>query len=555
LIAACLLPRLASTCAGVVGAERAIGVVVSSSPVSSSMAPPSPWARLLDASDGALARGVRPGQRIVDAQRHAPDLQVVVVDGAVLVTALHGVAELFYRHAPACEPLVPADRVSLPFFAIVVDLAGMPRSPARLLAGLAHEASQAGHRAVIASSSSRAWSLAVATDMAARPMRWGRALLVVNDRGPERLAARARLRAQVAVESLGIDRDVVDDLRAAGITTAQDLVPLLPHGLVERLGASTRHVTRLLVDADDDADIDDVVTPWRPPEQVNAVRDLEDAVTTLQPLLFLLRPLVQDVLRRLEARGDRLLELAVALRRRGAPAIELAVVFPAATAAVDVVVRVLHARLERAFAEQCLGEDGIRGIGLCATRTTAAQARQLDVLSPSSSSSSSPPTAGEATLARSSPELHGPLAALCAELWAEFGDGRVGCLRPTRAPLPEHMTALQWPPAAVDDDDDRIAGRTVTPRRRSRPVAIDPRTAHGRFTVGWPWPLSMLSAPLRLPSDVVLVHEQLLCRLDGTDVRGPYDREYRVVVFADGRRALCVWDTELAERWLWGWFD
>jgi hypothetical protein len=544
LIAACVLPRLASTHAGVAAVDRAVVVVAGASRT----ATPSPHARVLDASDVALARGVRPGQRVLDAQLHAPDLQVVVVDVDALARETRGIAELLYRHAPACEPLLPAERACLPYFAVVVDTAGVPRPPARLQADLARAVAQAGHRAVIASSSSRALSLAVAKDMAARPSRWGRALLVIDEREAERrderAQVRARVRARLGIEALEIDRDVTADLRAAGVASAQELVPLLGSGLVERLGASARRVLPVLVDARDDADVDDVVTPWRPPEVVTAQRELEHEVTTLEPLLFVLRPLVQDVLRRLEARGARLLELVVALARRGAAPLERGVAFPAATTDVAVVLRVLHARLERAFSQERVGHDGVRGLALRAARTTQAIARQLEV--PSSTS----------TTTSSSAPVNDAVQGLFAELFAELGEGRVGLLRPTRAPLPEHMTALSWPPGVeVDDDDDRIAGQPTKQRRRPRPVMLDPRTSHGRFAVGWPWPLSVLPVPERLARGVDIFFESPFCRLDGVDDRGPYEREYRVVVFVDGRRALCAWDKETGERWLCGGFD
>ncbi|MBM4279865.1 MAG: hypothetical protein FJ137_03660 [Deltaproteobacteria bacterium] len=548
MIAACVLPRLAATCVGIVAIERAVGVVAGGA----SSSRPSPHARLCDASDGALARGVRPGQRIVDAQRCAPDLQVVAVDVAGLTQALHGVAEQLYRHAPACEPVAPAERACLPFFAVVVDLAGLPRPPARTLAELAAAVAQTGHRAVVAASSSRALSLAVARDMAARPSRWGRAQLVIDDRGPERLAVRTALRTRLAVEALELDRDVVDDLRAAGVACAQDLVPLLRSGLVERLGVAAQRVRPVLVDAADLDDVDDLVVPWRPPELVVVARELEHAVTALEPLLFVLRPLAEDVLRRLDARGARLLELTVALRRQTAAPTELIVGFPAAVTAVDVVVRVLQARLERAFAQQRVGHDGVRGLVLRASRTTPARARQLEGLgSPPSSGSSSGTTAASLAAA----PLQGAIADLCAEFSAELGEGRVGCLHPTRAALPEHMTALLPPGVAADADDDRVAGSAAAPRRGRRPVTLDPRTAHGRFAAGWPWPLSMLPTPVRLASLEAVVDERLFCQLDGVDDDGPYEREYRVVVFADGRRALCVWDAETSERFLCGWFD
>ncbi len=545
MIAVCVLPRLAATAAGVASAERAMAVVAKTLP-SSATAPTTttPYARLLDASDGARARGVRPGQRVRDAQAHAPDLAVTAVDVEVLGREVEGLAELLYRHAPACEPFAAIERTCLPTFGVVLDVAGVPRSSTRLLSELARTATQAGHRPVIALSSSRALSLAVAKDMAAHPTRWGRSLYHVDDRDPQ---TRAALRSRLQLASLELDVELVDHLRATGLVTAQDLVPLLKVGLVERLGAQAARVLPLL---SDESARDDVVTPWRPPEQVTALRDFDDDVMGVQPLLFVLRPLVQDVLRRLEARRLRLRELAISLRRRRTQTLEMSVAFPAPTLDVEVVLRVVQARLERAFAQERAGHEGIRGLDLSATHTTPVQPQQLDTVHHTNVTT---------TTTTTTTTTEDMVPGLVAELVAELGEGRVGYLRPTRAPLPEHMTRLIRPWTTTDvgvkNEDDEEIRQPGSFRRRPRPVLTDPRTAQGRFAVGWSWPLSILATPQRLgPRDAIL-HERLFCRLDGTDGYGPYEREYRVVFLDDGRRALCLWDTETNERWLCGWFD
>jgi protein ImuB len=490
----------------------------------------SPHARLVDASDAAWSRGVRPGQRVIDAQACAPDLEIVVVDVDELWRHTQQVAELLYRHAPVCEPLAPDERACLPFHAVVVDVTGLPSSPTRILSALARAVVTAGHRPVIALSPSRALSLAVARERAIRPQQ-GRSLVVVDER--------AQARAGLGLDALEIDRDVVAALQAAGVRTAADLVPLLQSGLVQRLGASARRVLPVLVDACDPGDVDDGVVAWRPPERVSVERDLDDAVTGLEPLAFVLRPLVEQLLRRLDARGQKLVELALTLGLRGG-GVELAIAFPSPTLDVAVVLRVLRVRLERAFAQELAIGEGVRRVGLWASRTTAARARQLEVPSTSSTSSSTSSSSSSMEAAH----------ALIAELLAELGAERVGVLQATSAPLPEQMTTLAWPPRAPDP-----ATAHAPRRRRPRPVTTDPRTSSGRFGVGWPWPLSVLRQPVRLSRSDDVAREALFCRLEGDDARGPFAREYRVVVFADGRRALCLYDGELDERFVCGWFD
>jgi hypothetical protein len=540
VIAACVLPRLASSCARAAtpsGAAPGGPTVVVA--LASSSRQPSPQARVVDVDEAAAACGVVVGQRLLEAQRQAPALRVVVVDEGALWREVLSVAELLYRHGPACEPLAPTERTCLPYFAVLVDVRGVPVPPSRLLAELARTIVDAGHRPVVALSPSRALSLALAKDMAARPARWGRSTLYVagvEDGGSTGWGTRRdALRARIGIDALEMDRDVVHDLRATGVVTARDLVPLLSSGLVERLGTAARRVLPVLIDAADAADIDDVVTAWRPAEIVVASRELEHAVATLSPLLFLLRPLVEDVLRRVRAREQRVLELTLVLQSRGIPEIPLAVAFPAAVDEITVVLRVLQARLERAFGAGLALGEGIRAVHLSASRTTTALPRQLETPGSSSSTTSS--------LASGD-----PFGALLAEFVAEYGAERVGHLQATSAARPERMTA--WAAAAPANSEGR-----PLPRRRPRPAVVDPRTAGGRFSVGWSWPLSVLPQPVPLAADEVIVERRLFARLDGEDGEGPWQRELHVVVFADGRRALGEWDDELAVLRLWGWFD
>ncbi len=530
LIAVCAVPRLAATVAGIVRSEHSVVVVVDRGQLTAGVRPVH---RIVDASDHAFARGVRPGQTISEAQRYAPDLQVKIVGEDQLRAEVTALAEVLLTVSPSVEPILPRDKVALPCFAIAVDVTGLPRSPTRLLSDLARAVASASHTAMVAVSSSKLLSMAVAKDMAHRPALYRRRTMVEVPIGAV---------DHLVLDVLDLDTDLVATLNATGVRTVGDLRPLLAQGLVTRLGTQTKAVLPLLVEGDVDADSDGVV-PWRPTEIVGATRELEHAVTAVEPLIFVLRPLVETIIRRLSGRAEKLVELVVMLgRRRREPAV-LNVVFPDATNDIAVIVRVLSARVDAFFtahhehvdrSEDHLLAVGIDRLTLVARRTVPAKARQLGLLNSDDD------------------RLPEAVVHLLAELTAEHGTSRVGVLTTTRSPLPEEMSQLGWPPPPpLDQHSD------VPRRRRLRPAVTDRRTREGRFTAGWPWPLRLLPHPRPLDDTLLndIVTNICFALLEGTDLRGTWRRHYRLLTFTDGRRALALQDDEAGDTLLQGWFD
>jgi hypothetical protein len=150
--------------------------------------------------------------------------------------------------------------------------------------------------------------------------------------------------------------------------------------------------------------------------------------------------------------------------------------------------------------------------------------------------------------ARAELQAQAGVESLLAELSAELGSDRVGCLVVTDDPRPERMTDLRWP--APPPPRPPAAPKRRRPRKRAVTVT------GGRFLASWPWPLRLLPQPQRLGGGASVVHQALLGVLDGEDAQDAlYAREYRLIVFDDGRRALGLWDGELEELWIQGWFD
>lgn len=562
LIAAAVLPRLAAIAAGVRAAEHPTAVVaLEDGPGLAASAAIRPIHRVVDAADSAFEKGVAVGQRLIDAQAFFPALRAVAVSARTLKEQLDVVAEALLSLSPLVEPVVPRPGIALPFYAVVVDLTGLPRPRARLLSDIARVLAEQGQPCAVALSSSRTLSLACARLLAARPKAFRGRLLDVDAADP------AWLRKTLAIDALDVDDGIVAALRATGVSSVQDLAPLVDEGLVPRLGRAAPSVLRVLrllgarvdaagpADVDDAGDSDGLVKPLVPVEVVGASRDLDVGVTTLEPLLFVLRPLVESIVRRLQHRRQRLAELTVALgARKKAP---LVVHMPLASPTVDVVVivRVLQTRLERVFSDEArrapgrdgddgddgdrllLHVDGVERLMLVARRTTRADARQLGL------------TVDDE---RGTPEA---LLHLISELTARHGEGSVGVPVVTRQRLPEAMSALVWPPEQATPLLDEPQAHTPR-RRRPRPVVVDARTRHGRFAAGWPWPLRLLPWPTTLPFQPAdVAHDAPFALLEGDDDKGPYRRRYRRVTLKDGRCALTLVDDDAGVTLLSGWFE
>jgi nucleotidyltransferase/DNA polymerase involved in DNA repair len=554
LIAVCALPRLASTIGGV----RQSADVVVMVPLSAEQRRVGvrPVQRLSDASNAALSLGIRPGMRVMDAQLLAPALRTLAISDDDIQTELLGLAEQLLALSPLVEPLSFA-KCALPICAIAVDVSGLPRTRARLLSDIARVIAQAGHPCTVALSSSLSLSLAVAKDAAVRPGAWKARLTDVADID----GVDGRLDIAAVMNDVA-DLDLVDRLRSTGIHTLADLRPLLAQGLVERLGSAAPQLLRLLrltarsADTDPhsdpgptDGDGEGLRAPLTPHEVIGVSRDLEYGVLHLEPLLFILRPLVEGIVRRLQIRRQRLAELTIALGSRRRPPTVLALPFSTPTVDVGVIVRVLQTRLERAFAEAgqtrvrttgdddshllSLGDDGIERLMLVARRTADATARQLALVKDGADDAA--------------PDA---LLHLVSELQARYGPAQVGCLSPTRAPLPEAMSVLSWPRALPH------AEHAVPRRRRPRPVASDERTSLGRFAAAWPWPLRLLSRPAAVAWQMADVKDDVLFAIvEGQDDVAPYLRHYRQVTLHDGRRALVLRDDEASADAVVGWFD
>lgn len=464
---------------------------------------------LVDATDAARALGVRPGMRLLDAQRYAPSLLVDVVGRDRLQTELNVVAEVLLACSPLVEPLMPTSWTGMPMAACALDLLGMVRPVERILVDVRRACARLRHRSIAVASPGTRLSQAL--------VRAGVEGVVVD--------VDAAL-ASLPVRALELSSELATSLFAIGARTAGDLKALLPKGGVERLGDEAKVV------------LDTVLarrTPLSgivPPARVVEEEDLDHPVIALEPLSFLLNRLCHRICVRVRARRQRLAEVVVTLRTfrdRAAPYV-LKIAFPDPIIDDKAVLRALVVRLERARLKEPIDK-----IALEATRLAARGPRQLGFFD------------GAEVQAEEA------LVGLLAEMSAELGADHVGCLVVTDEPLPERMTRLAWPAPPPPKRPDAPERRRP---RKTAPLDALAVTLGGRFLAAWPWPLRLLPRPTRLAWDARVLRREEIGILEGEDRNdAPYVRCYELLILQDGRRALAVYDDELEDTWLCGWFD
>jgi hypothetical protein len=511
---------------------------------------PAPPSVIVAANAAAQAMGVHAGLRLSQARQRGA-LQVLHATEQTIDGEQSILAELLYAYAPAVEHIRPhAWGLEPPVWGVFVDLARMLRPTMMVLADMQRVLHRAGHDVVMAASPSKALSLAMAVDAVRRPERWHGRLL--------HAASPLEVLPRLSVCSFGLSAEQCAWLGSIGVDTAAQAAALLDDGLVDKLGGP--HAAGFLCAALR-AEPGMVQAMHALPPVVEQ-RVLEDEVDTIEPLLFVLQPMIERVLLRLEQRRQALASLEVELQPPSRPGLlpgqnpapvgrakVLRVGFPTPLRDPKAVARTVRAHLERMLSSA--GHEDAASIGALCVRvhssvtrrvrqavlqlpTTGGQQHQHQALQPRPSRAIEAPEAPEA------------MQALVAEWQAQLGTHAVGCLQVTARSRPEDMTRLVWPWPSP-------APESAPKRRRPHPQrSTSSQHPPGGFLCGWPWPVRVLPVPIPLTEPVL--SSSLLARMEGT-LMHPYRREYRVLSLADGRRALGLFDDETEEMWVQGWFD
>ncbi len=264
----------------------------------------------------ARAEGVRPGQTLAQALAACGALRPVPHAPAADLAALRGLAEALLGLAPAVEVAAP-DTLLLDAGAAHLLGGGPEEGERRLLVRVKAVAADLGYRSRAALASGRGPARALA--------RHGAAALLRVAAGQE-----ARALAALPLGALGLGAAVEARLRAVGVDGVGALARLPPEGLALRFGAAGAAAARL-ARGDDPTPLVPYLSQTFPEEAI----ELEGAVESAEPILFVLSRLVDRVAARLAGRGlgASRLKLTLALEPRGEERVLVPLARPSATPA------------------------------------------------------------------------------------------------------------------------------------------------------------------------------------------------------------------------------
>jgi protein ImuB len=414
-------------------------------------------ARVIHVSTHARAEGVTPGLPVSDALALSPGLLVRWVEPALVESARAAVLDAAASVSPRVEEVLPG--------IVVVDVEGLSslfgseRGAASALVGAAGRVGLAG-RAAVASGKTLARIAAARGDG-----------LEVVEPGKERAFL-----APLSLAALGASPRLVETLARWGIASAGDLAALPSAGVGTRLGEEGARLHRLVSGRDDEP-----LVPVAPPETFEEGCELDWELPSLEALLFLLRPVLERLVGRLDCHAWACGHLSLRLLLDPSGEVHVPVELAAPTRDVGTLVSLCRAALERV-------ETGspVRGLRV-AGRPATPRREQLRLF-------------GRPTVA---PEK---LATAVAKVAAIVGAERVGSPRTVDSHLPENHAVVRFePPPPPDTDGEPAPGRApaVVGLRVFRPaleaevrVGRDgPQAVRARGVNGW---IVSLAGPWRL---------------------------------------------------------
>jgi protein ImuB len=265
------------------------------------------------------------------------------------------------------------------------------------------------------------------------------------------------LASSTRVPGLDLDGDLVETLQRFGLRTLGEIARLPPGPLAARLGPSAAPLLRIAR-----GEGEGTFVPQHPSERFEEGEELEWDATSLEPLLFLFKTLLDRLCARLGARGSMARELTLHLRLEGGSWDARSIDLAGPSREAQPLLQLLRLSLE--------GRPPVSGVR--AVRLSAAPAREVLAQLPLFGPRTASPT---------------QVAAAVARLHALVGDGRVGMPvapdthRPFAAEVarfapPPDETAPQAAstPRPAGHDEVPLAARALRPPREAE-VRCDPR--------------------------------------------------------------------------------
>jgi protein ImuB len=260
-------------------------------------------AHVLGATEAA--RGVAPGQTVAEARAICPRLVTREASAERERAAAHAAREAAGAVSPRVEEVAPG--------LVYLDVSGLQAliGDARAVAReLVAAAERIGVRAAAGLGSSksvaRLAAQAASADLTLEATRWGvggGAFRVVS---PEE---QREFLAGLPLHALDLPDELHDSLRRFGLHSLGEVAALPPGPLASRLGPEAALLSRLARGEDASA-----LTPRPQPDRFEEGEELEWDASSVEPLLFLWKALLDRLAQRLSARGLMAQELFLELR-------------------------------------------------------------------------------------------------------------------------------------------------------------------------------------------------------------------------------------------------
>lgn len=256
--------------------------------------PESSNGRILEVSRAARGKGVLPGSTIARAMASCPDLLIVSVSQADLAAIRREIVE-------ALVPIVA--RVEWGgggiFHAEIQGLIQLHGSEATILVRSAEALQSLGYLARIACASTRLCSLLAA--------RTRQGLAIIREGGERELLD------PLPLELSSLPRETLARLDLLGIRTLGALARLPADGIADRFGREVLRVQRLVRGEEIEP-----LMPLPDPSMLHAEIELDEPVTGLEPVIFLLKSCCERLSEDLEQSGLTISQLELRIQHEGA---------------------------------------------------------------------------------------------------------------------------------------------------------------------------------------------------------------------------------------------
>lgn len=485
----------------------------------------------------AFRYGVRPGQRVAEAQATLAELSIHKVLFTEIDEALGRVAEVCLGlGTTASIRLRPEEddddkrrgpSGDAPFDTVWLDITGAAHlvgGEEALVDELAERIRALGHKTQIA--------IATGPRIARSLARYAQSAVLtgplLQTRKIPSVSVIAKSGASVLgplpIHALPLDLDKLAFFGRLGVFTVDALSKLPRAELAPRLGSSAAEVLELCAGRDTLP-----LVPYSPPRVLVEEMSFEDPIAIVEPILFVLRSMTSRIAARLAARGESCLTLEMTLPLDRSilriqaplrePVLSLVIELPSALSDEADLHRALRAKLERV--ELYAPATGLR---LSISQIVSTKQIQMD-------------------LSRDKATRPDALPTLLAELSAEIGADRVGILEIQHAHRPESRSKL----VPVGDLDTKKKAREVDEEDELEVVCPTEHFEEGN-DAPLPEPTRLFAIPVSIGRIVkgaviavdnrlyVIEHLKFVMRLDGVEwwTRSPASRDYGLAWLVSG---------------------